>query len=56
MKVPLLDLKRQYEKIQDEILAAMQEVCRSQQFILGPKVEELEKRIAEYCQCGYARF
>ena len=26
----------------------------SQRFILGPKVEELEERIARYCQCGYA--
>jgi len=54
MKVQLLDLKKQYEKIQDEIALAAKEVFDSQYFILGPKVAELEKRIAEYCQCQFA--
>lgn len=54
MKVPLLDLKKQYEKIKDEIKLATQEVFESQHFILGPKVEELEERIAEYSGCRYA--
>jgi dTDP-4-amino-4,6-dideoxygalactose transaminase len=54
LKVPLLDLKKQYEKIKDEIMLAAEEVFKSQQFILGPKVEELEERIAEYSGCEYA--
>ena len=54
MKVPLLDLKKQYEKIEEEVISAAREVFESQQFILGPKVEELEKKIADYCQCNYA--
>ena len=54
MRVPLLDLKKQYEKIEEEILVATNEVFSSQRFILGPKVEELERRIADYCQCKYA--
>lgn len=54
MEVPLLDLKEQYEDIQEEILLAAKEIFDSQRFILGPKVEELEKRIAGYCQCDYA--
>jgi dTDP-4-amino-4,6-dideoxygalactose transaminase len=54
LRVPLLDLKKQYEKIEEEILVATNEVFRSQRFILGPKVEELERRIADYCQCKYA--
>lgn len=53
MKVPLLDLKRQYETIRDEITEVTEEVFRSQQFILGPKVDELEKSIAKYCQCSF---
>ena len=43
MKVPLLDLKKQFEKIKDEIMKATEEVYESQRFIQGPKVEELEK-------------
>ena len=54
MKVPLLDLKKQYESIREEVKVAVEEVFDSQLFILGPKVEALEKAIAVYCQCDYA--
>lgn len=54
MKVPLLDLRQQYSRIKDEVMAEIEAVCDSQGFILGPRVEELEKRIAEYCGAGYA--
>ena len=53
MKVPLLDLKAQYQVIKDEIKEAMEEVLESQHFILGPKVEALEEAIASYCGCRY---
>lgn len=46
--VPLLDLKLQYELLRDEIESVLQEVCDSQYFVLGPKVVELERSIAEY--------
>ena len=54
MKVPLLDLKKQYQQIKPEILAVTQEVYESQYFILGPKVEALEKEIAAYCGTKHA--
>jgi len=54
MKIPLLDLKAQYSTIQDEIKAAVEEVLESQHFILGPKVEELERNIAAYSGTRYA--
>ena len=46
MSVPLLDLRRQYEGIREEVLAAIIRVCDSQSFILGPEVEALEREIA----------
>ncbi|MBM3307479.1 MAG: DegT/DnrJ/EryC1/StrS family aminotransferase [Candidatus Eisenbacteria bacterium] len=49
MKVPLLDLKRQYATIRQEIDGAIREVVESQVFIKGPKVAELEAKVAEYC-------
>ncbi len=54
MKVPLLDLKAQYETIRDEILPALQQVMESQHFILGPEVASLEEKVAAYsdCDCG----
>jgi dTDP-4-amino-4,6-dideoxygalactose transaminase len=51
--VPLLDLKAQFACIEEEVMAAVHEVCASQRFILGPQVELLEKRVAEYSQCRY---
>ncbi len=44
--VPLLDLRRQYESIREEVLTAIAHVCDSQGFILGPEVEALEREIA----------
>jgi dTDP-4-amino-4,6-dideoxygalactose transaminase len=44
--VPLLDLRRQYDGIREEVLAAITRVCDSQSFILGPEVEALEQEIA----------
>jgi dTDP-4-amino-4,6-dideoxygalactose transaminase len=54
LKVPLLDLKRQYDRIQHELVEATLEVYKAQQFILGPKVEAFEEMIAAYCGCKYA--
>jgi dTDP-4-amino-4,6-dideoxygalactose transaminase len=53
MKVPLLDLKAQYAAIKAEIDASVAAVMESQQFILGPQVQECEKAIAEYSGCEY---
>ena len=52
--VPLLDLKRQYESIKPDIVAAIQRVVESQQFILGLEVEQLEQEIAAYCGVKHA--
>lgn len=48
MKVPLLDLKPQYAQIKEKVVAEILEIVESQSFILGPKVEKLEKEMAEY--------
>jgi len=54
MRVPLLDLKAQYATIKDEILASVSQVLESQQCIGGPKVAELEEKIAAFSGCRYA--
>jgi dTDP-4-amino-4,6-dideoxygalactose transaminase len=54
MEVPLLDLKAQYATIKDEVLAAVSEVLESQRCIGGPKVTELEEKIAAISDCRFA--
>lgn len=54
MQVPLLDLKAQYAKLEDEITTAVSEVLRSQRCIGGPKVAELEAKVAEISDCKFA--
>lgn len=52
--IPLLDLKAQYASIRAEVREALDRVMDSQQFILGPEVEALEREVAEYCRCRHA--
>lgn len=54
MKVPILDLDAQYKPIKKEIFAAFEEVFMTKRFVGGPKIDELENQIAEYCHCEYA--
>ena len=52
--VPLLDLKKQYATLKDEILRVTSEVYDSQGFILGPRVEAFEKAVASYVGAKHA--
>jgi len=45
--IPLVDLGRQFGSLRQEILDAISDVIESGMYILGPKVTELEKKIAE---------
>ena len=54
IRVPLLDLKAQYASIRDEIRAAIDRVCDSQQFILGPEVEAFEREAAAFVGTRHA--
>ena len=45
--MPLLDLSAQYAAIEADVRAAMDRVVRTQQFILGPEVDHLEREIAD---------
>lgn len=54
MQVPMLDLKAQFSGVRDEVLAGITEVLDSQRCIGGPKVQELEDKIAEVSDCKYA--
>ncbi len=54
MKIPLLDLSRQYNVVKEEINTSIKNVLNSQCFILGKEVDELERKIAKYCGTDFA--
>ena len=51
--IPILDSKRQYATIGNEIEKAVCEVLRSGSYILGPNVKALEVELAKYIGCNY---
>ena len=51
--VPLLDLSRQYAALRTEVLAAIDAVCDSQQYILGPAVSDFETRAAQFLGANF---
>jgi dTDP-4-amino-4,6-dideoxygalactose transaminase len=54
MRVPLVDLSAQYRRISDDIRKQIDQVLATQRFILGPKVQEFERAIAEFCGSPHA--
>ncbi|MBF0253900.1 MAG: DegT/DnrJ/EryC1/StrS family aminotransferase [Candidatus Omnitrophica bacterium] len=47
-KVPFIDFKVTYNEIREDLLKAATEALDSNQYILGPAVERLEKEVASY--------
>src|SRR6266568_8690352 len=52
--VPMLDLKRQYQPIHQELLDAVAHVLETQQFILGEPVAAFERAAAEQLGVAHA--
>lgn len=50
MRVPILDLKEQYQLLKTEIFRSLEEVMEKTHFILGDNVRKLEKDIAALCE------
>jgi dTDP-4-amino-4,6-dideoxygalactose transaminase len=54
MAVLLIDLKRQYEPIKNDVENAVKTVLDHGQFILGPELKRFEAEVAEYCDIKHA--
>jgi len=52
--VQMLDFRREFSAIRNEVLSAIEEVCDSQRFILGPQVERFECAAARACSVPHA--
>jgi dTDP-4-amino-4,6-dideoxygalactose transaminase len=53
MHIPLVDLKKQYQGIKEEILDEIAKVLDGMQLFLGKNVQEVESRFADYCGSQY---
>lgn len=49
MKLNMVDLKGQYDKVREEVNAEIQKVLDTATFINGPKVKEFAEHLVEYC-------
>jgi dTDP-4-amino-4,6-dideoxygalactose transaminase len=52
-KIQMVDLRSQYEKIKEEVDAAMQEVIDQTAFINGPQVRLFADELKQYLNCKY---
>jgi dTDP-4-amino-4,6-dideoxygalactose transaminase len=52
--IPLLDLRRQFDSIREEVMREVERVIESQRFILGDDVERFERNFAAYSGTEYA--
>src|ERR1700676_5232095 len=52
--IPLLDLRRQFDPIREEVMREVERVIESQRFILGDDLERFERNFAAYCRTDYA--
>ncbi len=52
--VPLLDVKRQYAPLREQLILAVTQVCDSGRYIFGPECEQLERAVAAYTGARHA--
>ncbi len=46
--IPMVDLKRQYKEIKEEVLRVINQVFESSRYVLGPHVHNFEQALAEF--------
>ena len=54
MGLPFIDLKAQYGRIREAVRRGIDAVLENGQYVMGPEVEELERRLAEFAGTRHA--
>ena len=54
MKVNFFDLKEQNDAVKDEVLVGLKEIIDKNQFVFGPKLDQIEEEVAEYSGTKFA--
>ena len=52
--IPFIDLGAQYRRVQSEVEAAVLQVMRSGQYVMGPAVDAIEAELADYVGVRHA--
>ncbi len=52
--IPMLDINAENRPLHADILAAIEEVCRTGRFVAGPSCTEFEQQMATLCQAKFA--
>ncbi len=53
MAIPLVNLKKQYAPLKEEIIAGIEHVFEGMMLFLGENVQAVEKEFAQFCGAGY---
>lgn len=53
IQIPVEDITRQYQRIKDEVMAAIAEVLPTGKYVLGPNLAAFEQEFAAFCQTKY---
>ncbi|MFN0313419.1 MAG: DegT/DnrJ/EryC1/StrS family aminotransferase [Burkholderiales bacterium] len=54
LKVPFVDLARQYRALRQELMSAFDAIGESGVYIMGERLESFERKAASYCQTKHA--
>ena len=53
MRIPLVDLRAQFQMIQPEVMIAIETVLTDMQLFLGPETQAFEQEFARYCKSEF---
>jgi dTDP-4-amino-4,6-dideoxygalactose transaminase len=54
VQIPLVDLKRQYQSVRQDVLAGIEQTLEGMQLFLGKNVQAFESDFARYCNAEHA--
>lgn len=54
MAIPLFDLRRQHDPLEESFKQVFARILASNAYVLGPDVKALESEVARYCDCSHA--
>ena len=52
--IPIIDLKRQYASVKEEVDSAIRRVVEGGRYMMGAEVEAFEEEFAAYCGTAHA--